>query len=324
LYDIRIQIKRGGKVLDEVNSYFGLRSVKLENGKLLLNGKPYYLKFVLDQGYNPEGILTFPTDEYIKRDIELTKAMGFNGARKHQKVEEQRFHYWADKLGFLVWGEMANVYIYSETAIQRVATEWQAAVRRDYNHPSIIAWTPMNESWGVPNLTNDPRQAQHLVAMYAITKSIDQSRPVISNDGWEHAKTDILTIHDYEGSRDVLAPRYATKESTLAAQPAHRFLDLPGFPYEGQPIMLTEFGGIGYKKDAQEGWGYTTASDDEDYIERYRAVVEPVYQSAVICGYCYTQITDVEQEINGLLTYDRQPKVPLEIIKQINDQKPTT
>jgi len=323
LYDVNVKIKRGGKVLDDVNSYFGLRSVALKDGKLLLNGKPYYLKFVLDQGYNPDGILTFPSDEYMKKDIELTKAMGFNGARKHQKVEEQRFHYWADKMGFLLWGEMANVYIYSETAIQRVATEWQAAVRRDYNHPSVIAWTPMNESWGVPDLMNDPRQAQHLVAMYAITKSIDPNRPVISNDGWEHAKTDILSMHDYEGSRDVLTPRYATQESTLASRPANRELALPGFPYEGQPIMVTEFGGIGYKKDAQEGWGYTTASDDEDYIERYKAVVESIYASDTISGFCYTQITDVEQEINGLLTYDRQPKVPLEIIKQINDQKPT-
>ncbi|MBA3873440.1 MAG: glycoside hydrolase family 2 [Anaerolineae bacterium] len=324
LYDVSMQIKRDGKLLDEVNSYFGLRSVTLKDGKLLLNGQPYYLKFVLDQGYNPDGILTFPSDEYIRKDIELTKAMGFNGARKHQKVEEQRFHYWADKMGFLLWGEMANVYIYSETAIQRVATEWQAAIRRDYNHPSIIAWTPMNESWGVPNLMTDPRQAQHLVAMYAITKSLDPSRPVISNDGWEHAKTDILTMHDYEGKRDILTPRYATQASTLASRPADRDLALPGFPYEGQPIMVTEFGGIGYKKDAQEGWGYTTASDDEDFIERYKAVVESIYASDTISGFCYTQITDVEQEINGLLTYDRQPKAPLEIIKQINDQKPTT
>lgn len=323
LYDLHVNVKRAGVVTDAVQSYFGLRSVSLKDGKFLLNGKPYYLKFVLDQGYNPDGILTFPTDEYMKRDIELTKAMGFNGARKHQKVEEQRFHYWADKLGFLVWGEMANVYIYSETAVQRVTNEWQTAVRRDYNHPSIVAWTPMNESWGVPNLIGDPRQAQHLVTMYALTKSLDQSRPVISNDGWEHAKTDILTIHDYEGKREVLTPRYATLDSILSAQPAQRVIALPAYPYEGQPIMLTEFGGIGYRKGEQAGWGYTTASDDADYIERYRAVVESTYASPFIHGFCYTQITDVEQEINGLLTYDRQPKVPLEAIKQINDQMPT-
>ena len=323
LYDVELKIKRGGKVLDSVSSYFGLRSVNTKNGKLLLNGKPYYLKFVLDQGYNPDGILTFPSDEYIRKDIELTKAMGFNGARKHQKVEEQRFHYWADKMGFLLWGEMANVYIYSETAIQRVASEWQAAMRRDYNHPSVIAWTPMNESWGVPELLTDPRQSQHLASLYYLTKSIDQSRPVISNDGWEHAKTDLLTIHDYEGSRAVLTPRYATFQAIMKAQPAQRVLDLPGFPYEGQPIMVTEFGGIGYRKGDQAGWGYTTASGDEDFIERYRAVIESLYASPIIHGFCYTQITDVEQEINGLLTYDRQPKVPLDVIKQINDQMPT-
>ncbi|MCA0457727.1 MAG: glycoside hydrolase family 2 [Chloroflexi bacterium] len=319
LYDIRFKLTSGGAVLDEVQSYFGMRSVKLENGKVLLNGQPYYLKMVLDQSYNPEGILTFPDDAYIKRDIELTKAMGFNGARKHQKPEEPRALYWADKMGLIIWGEMANCYIYTETAIQRIASEFQAAVRRDYNHPCIIAWTPMNESWGVPNMKNDPRPVAHLNSMYALTKSIDPYRPVISNDGWEHAKTDLVTIHDYEGKGEVLTERYSTLEKSLAYLPINLPINLAGYPYEGQPVLLTEFGGIGYKKDAQEGWGYTTASGDEDYIERYKAVIDATYSSPIIVGYCYTQLTDVEQEINGLLTYDRQPKVPLEIIKQIND-----
>jgi beta-galactosidase/beta-glucuronidase len=321
LYDLTLQVKRDEQVVDTVQSYFGMRSVQIEDGKLLLNGAPYYLKFVLDQGYHPEGILTFPSDEAIRHDIELTKAMGFNGARKHQKVEEARFLYWADKMGLLVWGEMANCYLYSEAAIQRVAQEWQVAVRRDYNHPCIMVWVPLNESWGVPNLLGDARQAQHLVALYALTRSIDPTRPVISNDGWEHARTDLLTIHDYEGSGDILRGRYATLESILAAQPAKRVLTLPGHEYTGQPILLTEFGGIGYRKGAQQGWGYTTAENDEDFIQRYRAVVEAVYSSPHIQGFCYTQLTDVEQEINGLLTYDRQPKVPVEVIRQINDSR---
>ena len=321
LYDLTVRLKQNGHVIDEVQSYFGMRSVTIEDGVFKLNGQPYYLKLVLDQGYNPEGILTFPTDDYMRRDIELTKAMGFNGARKHQKVEEARFHYWADKLGFLVWGEMANCYLYSEEAARRVADEWQASVRRDYNHPSIVAWVPLNESWGVPNLVGDARQPRHLNALHEITKSIDPHRPVISNDGWEHARTDLLTIHDYEGSGEVLRARYATLESTLAAQPAKRVLTVPGYEYSGQPILLTEFGGIGYRKGEQAGWGYTTAENDDDFIQRYRAVIEAVYASPVIQGFCYTQITDVEQEINGLLTYDRQPKVPLEVIRQINDAR---
>ncbi len=324
LYDVVVSISQNGSVIDEVQSYFGLRTVTLENGKVLLNGKPYYLKMVLDQGYNPDGILTFPSDEYIQKDIELTKAMGFNGARKHQKIEERRLLYWADRMGLILWGEMVNCYIYTETAIQRIAAEWQAAVRRDYNHPSIIAWTPMNESWGVPGLMRDPRQAQHLVSLYALTKSIDPLRPVISNDGWEHAKTDLVTIHDYEGNGDVIKQRYESLDSTLTAKPANLDINLPGYPYEGQPILLTEFGGIGYRKDEHAGWGYTNASDDEDFIERYKAVIDATYASPVIHGFCYTQLTDVEQEINGLLTYDRKPKVALEIIKQINDQMPTT
>lgn len=319
LYTLTVRLKRNGTVLDEVQSYFGVRIVSLENGKFCLNGKPYYLKFVLDQGYHPDGILTFPSDETIQRDIELTKAMGFNGARKHQKIEERRFLYWADRMGLLVWGEMTNCYWYSETAVQRVTAEWQAAVRRDYNHPCIVAWVPLNESWGVPNLLKDARQPQHLNSLYALTKALDPLRPVVSNDGWEHARTDLLTIHDYEGSGDVLKARYASLESILASLPAKRVLNLPGHEYAGQPILLTEFGGIGYRKGEQAGWGYTTAEHDDDFIQRYRAVLEAVYASPLIQGYCYTQLTDVEQEINGLLTYDRQPKVPLEIIRQIND-----
>ncbi|MEZ4666393.1 MAG: glycoside hydrolase family 2 TIM barrel-domain containing protein [Anaerolineae bacterium] len=319
LYDLTVRVKQNGALVDAVDSYFGVRTISLENGKFNLNGKPYYLKFVLDQGYHPDGILTFPSDEAIRHDIELTKAMGFNGARKHQKVEEPRFLYWADKMGLLVWGEMANCYWYSETAVKRITDEWQAAMRRDYNHPCIVAWVPMNESWGVPELVADARQSQHLASLYALTKSLDPTRPAVSNDGWEHARTDLLTIHDYEGSGEVLTERYASLNSTLMSQPAKRLLILPGFMYNGQPILLTEYGGIGYRKGEQSGWGYTTAENDDDFIQRYRAVVEAVYSSPIIQGYCYTQLTDVEQEINGLLTYDRQPKVPLEIIKQIND-----
>lgn len=317
LYDLTLRLKHGEQVLDHIQSYLGMRKIAVEHGQVTLNNQPYYMRLVLDQGYHPDGLLTFPSDEALKHDIELTKALGFNGARKHQKVEEPRYLYWADRLGLLVWGEMANAYQYSEVAVQRITQEWQEAVARDYNHPCIVAWVPINESWGVPDLSNDARQRDHLLALYHLVRSLDQTRLVISNDGWEHAQTDLLTIHDYEGQGDVLRERYATLASTLAARPAKRDLYVQGFAHRGEPILITEFGGIAYQKDAQNGWGYTTASGDEDFIQRYQDVVAGVLASPVIQGFCYTQLTDVEQEINGLLTYDRQPKVDLALLGAI-------
>ena len=317
LYDVSLRVRRGQTPLDEIASYFGMRKMSVADGQVMLNNQPYTMRLVLDQGYHPDGLLTFPSDEAIRTDAELTKAMGFNGARKHQKVEEPRYLYWADRLGLLVWGEMANAYRYSEKAVKRITQEWQEAIARDFNHPSIVAWVPINESWGVPSLTEDTRQIDHLLALYHLVRSIDPTRLVISNDGWEHARTDLLTIHDYEGDGEVLRERYASLESTLAARPAKRDLYVRGHAYGGEPILVTEFGGIGYQKDAQEGWGYTTATDDDDFLKRYEAVVSAVLASPVVQGFCYTQFSDVEQEINGLLTYDRQPKVDLDRIAAI-------
>jgi len=320
LYDVHFTVLVDEAAADEVDSYFGMRKVSVENGKFNLNNRPYYMKLVLDQGYFPDGNLTPPSDEAIKRDVELTKAMGFNGARKHQKVEDPRFLYWCDKLGLLVWGEMANAYDFSEAYSRRITKEWQEAVERDYNHPSIVVWVPLNESWGVPNIQIDKRQQQHALAMYHLTKSLDDTRLVVSNDGWEMVQTDLYNIHDYEWRQDVLEKRYATVESAVSAMPARRQLSVGGYRYEGQPILVTEFGGIAYKKSDWEGWGYSGASDDEDFLARLRAVIRPLRLSGIVQGYCYTQLTDVEQEINGLLTYDRQPKVPLEKIKEIVDE----
>ncbi|GAB4522021.1 MAG: glycoside hydrolase family 2 TIM barrel-domain containing protein [Anaerolineae bacterium] len=318
LYDLQLRLLDGETVLDDIQSYFGMRKIAVVNGQVQLNNEPYYMRLVLDQGYHPQGLLTFPSDEAIRHDVELTKAMGFNGARKHQKVEEPRYLYWADHLGLLVWGEMANAYKYSEDAVQRITHEWQQAIARDFNHPSIVAWVPINESWGVPDLKGDSRQRDHLVALYHLVRSLDPTRLVISNDGWEHAKTDLLTIHDYEGQGEVLRERYGTLENTLQARPANRDLYVQGWAYQNEPILVTEFGGIGYQKDQQAGWGYTVAEGDTDFIRRYQAVVAAVLASPVVQGFCYTQITDVEQEINGLLTYDRQPKVDLAVIRDIN------
>lgn len=323
LYDVTFTLLVDGQEVDQVQSYFGMRKISVEDGVVCLNNRPYQMKMVLDQGYFPEGLLTAPDDEALRKDVELTKAMGFNGARKHQKIEDPRYMYWCDKLGLLVWGEMANACQYSEEYVRRMTKEWQEAVERDYNHPCIVAWVPINESWGVPNVMVDQRQQQHTLALYHLTKSLDPTRLVLSNDGWEHTKSDLVTIHDYEWREEVLAKRYATRESAINAKPARRWIYVPGFKEEGEPVLVTEFGGISFKRSDWEGWGYSAATNERDFVDRLNAVFHPIYHSNAVQGYCYTQLTDVEQEINGLLTYDRQPKVPLEIIKRINQgQRP--
>jgi len=319
LYDVTYRLVADGRVIDHVDGYFGMRKIAVENGKVFLNNRPYYLRMVLDQGYFPDGILTPPSDEAIRRDVELTKALGFNGARKHQKVEDPRYLYWCDRLGLLVWGEMANAYRYSEAAVSRLTSEWQEAVLRDRNHPCLIAWVPLNESWGVPELLSDPRQRDFLVTLYHLTKALDPSRPVISNDGWEHAVSDLCTIHDYESRKDVLKARYQTAASAVTSTPGHKLIHAPGFAYANEPILITEMGGISFKQSDWSGWGYSHAESEEDFLSRYQAVIEAMLESPVIQGFCYTQLTDVEQEINGLLTYDRVPKAPIDVLRAITE-----
>lgn len=317
LLDVSLQLLVDGQVIDEVASYFGMRKISIQHGKLCLNNHPYTMRLVLDQGYFPDGLLTAPDDADFIKDIELTKAMGFNGVRKHQKTEDPRYLYWADRMGLLVWGEAANAYQYTTTYVNRFMREWQEIVERDYNHPCIAVWVPLNESWGIPLVQTDKCQQHHGLAMYHMTKSFDPSRPVIYNDGWEMMNTDIVGIHDYEWKEQVLTERYATVESTIESTPAMKPVFVGGAEYEGQPILVTEFGGIKFKKSDWDGWGYSGAENDEDFKARLQAVIRPLYRSSVVQGFCYTQLTDVEQEINGLLTYDREPKLPLKVIHQI-------
>lgn len=317
LYDVTFRLLRGSEVLDEVNSYFGMRKISIEQGKLYLNNHPYYQRLALDQGYFPDGLLTAPGDEALKADVQWAKKLGFNGVRKHQKTEDPRFLYWCDKLGLLLWSEAANAYDYSEEYVRRFTAEWQEIIERDYNHPCVVAWVPLNESWGVPKVRSDSQQQHHGLTMYHLTKSLDETRPVIYNDGWEQMKTDLLTIHDYESRQEVLEQRYASIESAVQGTPGGRQLFVGGASYEGQPIIISEFGGIAYKKSNWEGWGYSGAENEEDFLNKLRAVVDGLYASPIVRGFCYTQLTDVEQEINGLLTYDRQPKAPVEQIRAI-------
>ena len=326
LFDVTIKIVENGQPIDELTSYFGMRKVHTENGMVYLNNKPYYQKLVLDQGYWPEGLLTAPTDEALKLDIELAKEMGFNGCRKHQKVEDPRFMYWADKLGYLVWGECAAPTSYTEDAVGRLMREWLEILARDYNHPSLIAWVPVNESWGVPHVCNNEAQKHHTLAMYHTIKSLDTTRLVISNDGWEMTKTDICAIHNYNHGHKDESTKYdyykhvlETKDSILHAKPADRSIYTGGFAHEGEPILLTEFGGIGFKVGDDAGWGYTSVNNVEDYIADYERIMEAVFASKILHGYCYTQLTDVEQEINGILSYDRKPKCDLKVIHRLNN-----
>ena len=326
LFDITLKIKEGEECIDQVKSYFGMRKVHTENGMVFLNNKPYYQKLVLDQGYWPEGLLTAPTDGDLKRDIVLAKELGFNGCRKHQKVEDPRFLYWADQLGYLVWGECASVISFNETAVARLTREWIEIVERDYNHPCIITWVPLNESWGVPHIYNNEQQKHHSLALYHMIHSLDTTRLVVSNDGWEITKSDICAIHNYNHGNKDEVEKYeyykeslSTKENILNAMPANRNIYANGFDYQGEPILLTEFGGIGYKVGEDSGWGYTSVESQEEYIEDYKRVMEAVFASKVIYGYCYTQLTDVEQEINGILTYGREPKCEVSEIKKLNN-----
>jgi beta-galactosidase/beta-glucuronidase len=305
-----------GELLDEARSYTALRSIGVQGDKFVLNGRPYQLRMVLDQGYWLETGLTAPNDEAFRRDVELAKKMGFNGVRKHQKLESPRFLYWADTLGLLVWEEMPSAYRFTKTSIQRLEHEWIEAISRDVSHPSIIAWVPFNESWGVPDLPDSPAQRHYVQALYHLTKTLDPSRPVIGNDGWESVATDIVGIHDYDDQPERIAKRYVHDEIPKLfkrERPGGRLLLLEG-QGQDQPIMLTEFGGIAFSRDTGTTWGYSRTETEEDFAKRYLHLLRVVRSLPLLAGFCYTQFTDTYQEANGLLYMDRTPKMPLEHI----------
>lgn len=316
LIDIHIKLKQADKVLDEVFSYTALRSVEARAGKFFLNNFPYFLRLALDQGYWDDSLLAAPSTEALKQDVELAKAMGFNGVRKHQKIEDPRYLYWADKLGLLVWEEMPSAYHFTTEAVQRLTREWLEVIERDYNHPCIVAWVCFNESWGVPDLVHQEAQRHFVASLYHLSKSLDSSRLVIGNDGWEHVLTDLLSIHDYHRSADTLAERYGSLESSWATAQSivehGRSILLADTVLADQPIILSEFGGIRFKPDAQ-GWGYQQADSAEELLRIYAEMIRAI-SGAGLAGFCYTQFADTFQEQNGLLFSDRRPKVALEAL----------
>jgi beta-galactosidase/beta-glucuronidase len=331
LYDLQVRLYDGDKLLDEVGSYVGLRGIELREGKFLLNGKPTYLKMILDQGYWPEGYLTAPSDEALQTDIGWVKMFGFNGVRKHQKIEDPRWLYWCDRLGVLVWEEMPNAREWSPKAEDLLSAEWQNAVRRDYNHPCIVAWVPVNESMGFPGLGQQHAgQYAFIERMVRVTRRLDSTRPVIDNDGWEHTDiTDICAIHDYTPTAEKLSSRYhdmlSGGELPLMVWLSDKPLFARGSKYRGQPIVLSEVGGFlaippdvpAEKRDMLYQF-YDSFQTMDELLAKYRDLMSGIASLKFLAGFCYTQLTDIEQEINGLLTYDRKPKVATESLALIH------
>ncbi|MCY3021321.1 MAG: glycoside hydrolase family 2 [Planctomycetota bacterium] len=326
LYGLKLTVLRGTDPLETVHSYFGIRSLSTYGGAVMLNGHRLYQRLVLDQGYWPDGLLTAATDDELKADIVRMKDMGFNGCRKHQKLEDPRFLYWADKLGYLVWGEMANTFEYSDEAVCAFAAEWEAAVLRDRNHPCVVAWTPINESWGVNAgvIHERPEQIAFLNALYCLTHALDPSRPVNGNCGWQNPQTDLATVHDYTQQPAELKRHIETYVANPALNVANApamAQHLPGSPYRGQPILVTEYGGIGLLS-GQNAWGYgNVAQNTDELLARYDALTGALQQVPECMGFCYTQLSDVEQEQNGLYTYDRKPKLDPAKVRAINERR---
>ncbi len=323
LYDLKLTLTKGEETVDALDSYFGLRSVGFDGMKFMLNGKPVFQRLVLDQGFYPDGIYTAPTDEALKHDIELSMAMGFNGARLHEKIFEQRFLYWADHMGYLCWGEMANWGLdHSDiAALNAFSKEWLQAVERDYSAPSIIGWCPFNETWD----HNGRRQVDDVLRMiYRITKCMDSTRPCIDTSGNYHVETDIFDVHDYVQDPVEFARRYGPGTEPIF----ERFPNRQLYKTPGMPVFVSEYGGIRWTpemldaaNDQEKVWGYGEAPrSEEEFLARYKGLTDALLDNPDHFAFCYTQLTDVEQEQNGLYTYDRKPKFDPAIIHAINSR----
>ncbi|BDP43724.1 beta-galactosidase (plasmid) [Deinococcus aetherius] len=301
-----VELLEGERVLDRVHSYTALRSVGIQGHRFTLNGHPYYLRMVLDQGYWPETLMA-ATDEQLRRDVELAKQLGFNGVRKHQKVEDPRWLHWCDRLGLLVWEEMPSHYRFSAQAATRLTREWTEVIARDRSHPCVIAWVPFNESWGVPELTTNATHTHYVQALYHLTKTLDPTRLAIGNDGWEFVVGDWLGIHDYAHEPEKLRARYGTPAAVTdtVERPWGPALRVSGFAGRDEPVMLSEFGGVAYSGTDRTGWGYSRVQDGAIFLERYEALLTAVHGLEGISGFCYTQLADTFQEENGLTTEHR-------------------
>ena len=323
LYDVKYTVKdAAGKVIDQVSSYAGMRKIHCANGYFYLNNQPYFQRLVLDQGFYPEGIWTAPSDEALKHDIEMSKAVGFNGARLHQKAFEERYYYWADKLGYICWGEQASwgTNVNNQEATGNFLREWTELVVRDRNHPCIVTWTPLNETWGAQAGT----YVRFVQDLYNLTKAIDPTRPVNDASGDGHVKTDIWSVHDYTREYDKLVENHTFKDG----KPHYRNMRDKKYlaEWEGQPYMIDEFGGLGWipKEQRSNSWGYGAQIETEDeFFQILEREIDAIKACKNVVGFCYTQITDVEQEKNGVYYYDRRPKFDAAKWKAIFEKIPS-
>lgn len=320
LYDVELLLYNSQGVIDHVFTYFGMRKISTYNGKVLLNNMPIEQRLILDQGYWTDTHLTPPSEEALIEDIDKTLAMGFNGVRKHQKLEDARYMYWCDRKGVLLWSEMAATYQFNAEAVNTFTKEWLEVVDQHYNHPCIVTWVPFNESWGIMNILTSRKQQQFTEGIYHLTKAIDATRLVIVNDGWEHTVSDIITLHDYEESGAAFTARYEKQADILSNAITfnqHKYAFSKGYAYKGQPIMISEYGGIAFTDE--KGWGYgNQVKTEAEFIDRYARITGAIKNTPYISGYCYTQITDVQQEVNGLLKENREPKLAMDVIRSIN------
>lgn len=318
LFYVDICAYKDNVLLDTVHTRFGMRKIHVQDGRILLNNKPLYQRLILDQGYWKNSGLTPPSIEEIKKDVLLTKELGFNGARKHQKFEDPYYYYYADEIGLLTWCEMPSAYNFNSDEVSYVTKEWQEIVNTAKKFSSVITYVPLNESWGVRKLMLNVEQQNFAKSLYYLTKSIDGSRLVSTNDGWENiSDSDLLAIHDYASLGDELKAKYNENTYNNAFQTFRRVLS-NGNEYKGQPVLLSEFGGIMFEKDQHNGnWGYNSAAkNDEEFFARLKSLVDGIYE-ADYQGFCYTQLTDVQQEVNGLLDDDHNLKIDAEKVRKI-------
>ena len=309
---------RGGKQVDLAHTRIGMRKIAVDgHGKICLNNRPYYQRLVLDQGYWKESGLTPPSVESLKKDIELAKAMGFNGARKHQKLEDPYYCYYAEELGFLTWCEMPSAYRFCTEETVAITQEWQGIVKEGRNCTSNVCYVPLNESWGAREIATDERQKAFARSLYYLTKALDPTRLISTNDGFEIVSpTDILGVHDYDSEKAEDFQKYANGYDGMHPQGFALFAE--GERYEGEPVLLTEFGGRAMQSDAKgEAWGYSGAAQNaEAFLKQLESIMQGV-RSCNFQGYCYTQLCDVQQEVNGLLTAERKPKVDIQKLKAL-------